>query len=190
MKQIPLTQGKFAIVDDEDYEELSKYNWYAWRGNGTYYAVRSIGKYPNRSKERMHRRIMKAHKGQEVDHINRDSLDNRRCNLRLCTRSQNMANMSSYRKNCSSKYKGVSWDKIHRKWVAYICRGKQRRLGFFISEIDAAKAYDEAAIKLFGEYANKNFSRGQAIITARGRRGLLPLGFAAPFLRNQDDGLE
>ena len=95
MKQIPLTKNKFTLVDDEDYELVNKYNWYFGAG----YA---------RSMEKilMHRLIMKAKKGQMIDHIDGNGLNNQRSNLRFCTHSQNMANKKGF-KNTSSKYKGV-----------------------------------------------------------------------------------
>jgi len=156
MKHIALTQGKIAIVDDADYDELAQYKWYAWQHCGTYYAVRNTGRKPFQDAEKMHRRIMKAKKGQELDHINHCGLDNRRINLRFCTRSQNMANIRTGRG--SSKYKGVSWDKRNKNWRARIgFNYKQISIGSYKNEVEAAKAYDEQAKILFGEFACLNF---------------------------------
>lgn len=158
MKKIPLTQGKYAIVDDDMFDYLNQWKWYAWKHGNTWYALRNTGRKPNRSNERMHRVIMNARKTQEVDHINGDGLDNRRCNLRLCTRSQNMGNVKAY-KNSSSRFKGVSWNKINKNWRAYIrVNGKMLNLGSFKSEIEAAKAYDNKAIEVFRTFACLNFS--------------------------------
>ena len=142
-KLIPLTQGKFAIVDAEDYERLSKYKWHVDKGDSTYYAARSIvGK-----NFRMHREILNAPEGLVVDHRNHNGLDNRRENLRLCTVAENNMNRRpSKRANKSSRFKGVSWDKRRRCYQAYIQQnGKLIKIGRFKSEIDAAKAYDEKA---------------------------------------------
>ena len=104
----------------------------------------------------MHREIMHAPKGMVVDHIDGNSLNNRRSNLRLCTVSQNHQNRR--RTYGSSKYKGAWWDKRRNKWVAAITfKGKYIYLGFFDNEIDAGKAYDRKAAELFGEFAYLNF---------------------------------
>lgn len=154
MKKIKLTQNQFALVDNEDYEELSKYKWCASKLHyGGFIAIRGVwvnGKTINIS---MHRQIMNVPKGLDIDHKNHETLDNRRCNLRKATSSQNHMN-SRKRKGCSSRFKGVSWHKLTRKWRAYIClNGKICHLGLFINEIDAAKAYDKKAKELFGEFA-------------------------------------
>jgi len=105
----------------------------------------------------MHRLIMNAPEGLVVDHIDRNGLNNRKCNLRLCTKAQNVQN-SRPRRNRSSKYKGVFWNKLNKKWSASIHKGDKRiYLGGFDDEIEAALAYDRKAAELFGEFAYLNF---------------------------------
>ena len=99
---------------------------------------------------------MDAPKGLFVDHINHDGLDNRKSNLRLCTQRQN--NQTQRPRGKTSKYKGVYWNKRAKKFMASICiDGKKKSLGYFIDEVAAAKSYDKAAKKLFGEFAYLNF---------------------------------
>jgi len=151
-KRIPLTQGRVAIVNNADYEGLSQHKWYATKGGAVWYAKRD-----ERGKTvLMHQLILNPPVGTESDHINGDGLDNRRSNLRLCTHAQNQMN-SRKRTNCSSQYKGVDWDKSHCKWRARIMAdGKRHHLGYFDDEIDAARAYNKAAKKGFGEFAKLN----------------------------------
>ena len=152
IRAIPLTQGKFAIVDAEDYDWLNQYKWCAARSRGTFYAQRGS----NGSVVTMHREIMRPPDGLCVDHINHKGLDNRRSNLRLCTNAENHYNKRP-RKNCSSKYKGVIRRKDCKRWRAKI--GFKRRhihLGDFEDEMEAAMAYDDKAIELFGEFACVN----------------------------------
>jgi len=152
-KLIPLSQGKFAIVDAEDYDRLNKYKWHAANNGQTSYAQR----HGPDGIVCMHRLIADAPPHLVVDHINHNGLDNRKKNLRLCTQAQNIYN-SLPRLNCSSKYKGVYWEKAKKKFRARIThRGKNYHLGHFDSEIDAAKAYDKKAKELFGEFAFLNF---------------------------------
>jgi hypothetical protein len=106
----------------------------------------------------LHREIMEAGKLDEVDHKNGDGLDNRRENLRLCTRGQNACNARKTNRARSSRFKGVSWDRANRKWAAQICKDYQNRLiGRFDDEEEAARAYDEQAKILHGEFARLNF---------------------------------
>ncbi len=158
MKTITLTQGLIAFVDDEDYKELTVHKWRViWQPRQqAFSAVRADG----RQIIRMHRQIMEAQPGQDVDHINHNTLDNRRENLRICTHAENMRNMRNQRlRNGTSIYKGVSWYKQSCKWRAKITmKGHQYHLGHFTNEYDAALAYDTAARKMFGEFALTNFS--------------------------------
>lgn len=158
-KQIELTQGKVALVDDEDYEELSRSKWHAYRSRRTWYARRNI-RHENgkRSTITMHLQIVGVASGMQVDRKDGDGLNNSRDNLRLCTSQQNHFNRKSHR-NTSSQYKGVAWDCTNNRWRAMIMLdGKNRMLGRFLSEEAAALAYDAAARQLFGEFARCNFS--------------------------------
>ncbi|HDY66674.1 hypothetical protein LCGC14_1993850 [marine sediment metagenome] len=160
MKKIPLTQGKFALVDD-DWAWLDYFNWYLSISGRTEYARSDLRVKDKRVVLRMHRIVINAQKGQIVDHINSNGLDNRTENLRLCTNSQNFQN-SRKQKNCSSKYKGVYEVKKakRKKWRTMICspnKGKSRHVGSYSTEIEAALAYDIMAKELFGEFARLNF---------------------------------
>jgi len=156
MKIIPLTQSKSALVDDEDYEWLNQWKWYAKHDNhDCYYAARNSHKHTIR----MHRLIMglKAYNKKLVDHINHDGLDNRRSNLRICTTGQNQFNRIPS-KNTASKYKGVVHCTSNANWQAQIgFKGKRIYIGCFKTETKAANAYDKKAKELFGKFAYLNF---------------------------------
>lgn len=154
MKQIPLTQGRVALVDDADFDYLSQWKWYAVKSGRTFYARRA-NKNDGPSVLTMHQQLYGMKK---VDHKDGNGLNNQRSNLRLCDVSQNRQNMVKT-KRLTSIYKGVSWDKSRRKWDCRIRPPgqKQIRIGRFDSETEAAKAYDEMAIAVFGEFANTNF---------------------------------
>lgn len=119
MKEIILTRGKVALVDDEDFDNISKSSWHCTK-NG--YAAHGVGD-PNKKRKTniylMHRELLSAPKGLDVDHVNGDKLDNRRINLRLCKHSDSTKNIG-FRKNVTSEYKGVHWDKAKQKWCARI----------------------------------------------------------------------
>jgi hypothetical protein len=153
-RRIPLTQGKFAIVDADDYYRLVKYKWHINDpASNTLYAARRL----ERKSLKMHRVIMAAPDHLVVDHIDHNGLNNCKSNLRLCTLAQNNRNCGSS-KGASSRYKGVSWRKDTKKWEAMIRFNKKMyRLGTFKNEIDAARAYDKKAASLFGEFAYLNF---------------------------------
>ena len=158
MKQIPLTQNKFAIIDDEDYDFLMQWKW-MYNAKGP--AVRSkhlYGSHDNAKRKMyyMHREIMKAKDNEEVDHKNHDPLDNRKINLRICNRSQNLYNMRMNRKNTSG-YKGVSWNKRRKRWMAQISiMNRTCVIGAFSAKSQAARAYNAMARKLRGDFAWTN----------------------------------
>jgi len=158
MKKIPLNgkhgKGKFTLVDDEDYEELMKYKWY----------LSTLG-YPVKHKMEsgvykitlLHRLIMNAKKGLVIDHINHNTLDNQKINLRECTHAQNMQNKISI--TGVSKFKGAYFnkDRKSKKWWSYIrYNNKKIFLGTFKTELEAAKAYNAKALELFGQFAHLN----------------------------------
>ena len=154
MKQIQLTQGQFALVDDCDHEYLSQFKWCAAKYRGKFYAVRG------RPSVRMHR-VVAERAGMkiedlEVDHDDHNGLNNVRSNLRPATTSQNQWNRALQKDNTSG-FKGVCWHQRSRKWQARIrVNGKLVYLGYHDDKIDAARAYNEAAIKYFGEFAYLN----------------------------------
>ena len=152
-RYIPLTQGKFAIVDAEDYPRLARHKWAVSQSRYNFYACRWI----HGKKISMHRLILNAPHGMLVDHIDGNGLNNRKANLRLCTITQNNRNSRPYR-NATSKYKGVCWEKACRKWYAKIKPNRKTiSLGLFTDQIEAAVAYDRKAEVLFGEFAYLNF---------------------------------
>lgn len=156
-----LKGGHVVFVDDEDAIWLT--NGYPWRAmpvNSQFYVTATFKKYPAPSRQNytilLHRVLMDAPGGMDVDHVNRNPLDNRRANLRICTHQQNLANTGPGRNNTSG-YKGVSWDKQHRKWTATITVDyRQRHLGLFMEKRDAATAYNSAAFDAWGEFAYLN----------------------------------
>jgi len=157
MKLIPLTKGYEAIVDDEDFEELSRHKWHAKvHGRpGAVYAARYFHRNGKGITERMHRRIMQPARGLDVDHVNGNGLDNRRSNLRVCTRSENCANSNGH-SDRASRFKGVV--AVHGGvWRAKIeVNYRNIHLGRFATEEEAALAYNAAAVEHFGEFARLN----------------------------------
>jgi hypothetical protein len=149
---IPLTQGKFAIVDEADFKWLNQWKWHLRSHNGREYAIRVNWK-EMKHWIRMHRLIMNPPEGIEVDHRDGNGLNNRRRNLRLATHRQNSRN-TKLRNDNKSGYRGVCWDEQTNRWKATInCDGKQIWLGRFDHLRDAAAAYNEAARIQFGEFA-------------------------------------
>jgi len=161
MKKIDISTKKFpqtfALVDDCDYQELNCFKWYAQKRGRKLYAKRNIRVNGKQKGIRMHCVIMGHMNGKEIDHRTGNTLDNQRNNLRHCTHAENTRN-TGIRKNNTSGYKGVYWNKKVRKWQAYIQHnGKKVHLGVFLCLIKAAKAYDKAAVKYYGEFAGLNF---------------------------------
>ncbi len=155
--KIELTKGKKVIIDDEDYILISRYKWHTLKTNVNYYAATNIGGRKNRKYILMHRLIMHANDERDVDHINYNGLDNRKINLRLCSRKNNIRRKNKCIKPCSSQYKGVWWRKDTKKWAAEITvDGKKIALGCFMNEIEAAQAYNHAATEYFGEFKRLN----------------------------------
>lgn len=157
MPEIPLTKGHVAIVDDCDYSEISKHKWY-FASNG-YACRKKEGKIVS-----MHREIMRAKLGENIDHINHDKLDNRRPNLRICNQSENMAN-ARVREDSVSMYKGVSWSKKNKKWRSRLhVKRKEIHLGLFDCPHDAARMYNFWALDIFGEFAFVNKIRDKGAV--------------------------
>lgn len=154
MKEIKLTQGKVTLVDDEDFEWLNQWRWHASRGWLTFYVKR-------KEKDKsiyMHRLILNAPKDKAVDHADRNGLNNQRENLRICSDTQNQANRRT-QSNSKSGYKGVFLRKEggKRRWRAIIyMSGRRFYIGYFKSAEEAAVAYNQAATKIFGEFAHLN----------------------------------
>jgi len=149
---IPLTQGLYALVDGRDCDWLNQWKWCVLKGKHTTYAFRS----QKRKTIYMHREIMHVSSGFDIDHRNHNGLDNREKNLRICSRTENLQHQQIPRGQ--SKYKGVHYNKEMDKWRAIISHnGKTIHLGYFNSEIEAARAYDRKAKKLFSEFAYLNF---------------------------------
>lgn len=156
-REVPLTRGFVALVDDNDYERVMAAGaWWTDSHPHTSYAMR-LGPRPRRESILMHRLILDAQLGEQVDHVNRNGLDNRRANLRLCSQSQNNANRPA-RSGTSSKYKGVTWSRSIRRWTVQAGHGGY--VGCFPSEEDAARAYDVVAKNKWGEFALLNFPEG------------------------------
>ena len=156
MKEIQLTRGKVALVDDEDFEELNRYKW-CLSGDGKY-ARRCIG---NNIGVYMHSAIMDTPKGMHTDHVNHKTLDNRKENLRVCTGTQNILNSGKQRNNTSG-YKGVTYitnkAKRVKRWMAQTSINyKHIVIGYFRTAEEAALAYDRFVVKHFGEFAGTNF---------------------------------
>ena len=156
MKKIKLTQCKYALVNDEDFEYLNQFHWSV---DGSGYPQRAIKINGKHRPIRMHRDILKLNAGEHADHINHDKLDNKRTNLRKCTQQENNRNMPMLKTNTSG-YRGVyeKKDKFrNNKWVSEIhVNNKKIHLGLFKTPEDAAQAYNKAAQQYFGEFARLN----------------------------------
>ena len=151
MKRIALTQGKFALVDDEDFERLNQVKWHARRDCKTFYAVRRLPTINGKQRHsRMHHEIIgRPPKGLGTDYRDGNGINNQRKNLRFVTSRQNNQNINNMKK--SSRYPGVYWDKGRQKWRSHIkINGVRKYLGRFIKEIDAFNAYRQA-VEAIGE---------------------------------------
>jgi len=160
MGTIPLTQGFVALVDEEDVYFLSQWKWHVFKEQYTNYAARGVRQGGRVKTILMHRLLLTAPQGKQVDHRDHNGLNNTRANLRLCTQNENQHNR---RKNSHSlsQYKGVTWWERLHKWRGEIrLNGKWMYLGYFDNEEDAARAYDKAASLLFGEFARLNKVKG------------------------------
>lgn len=164
-KAIALTKGQYTLVDADDYDLLMQWNWHVNNGykGSKFYANRALyaptltgGR--KSVAIRMHNVVITPKEGFEVDHIDGNTLNNKKNNLRLCIHRHNMRNLPKPRNGkTSSPYKGVSWHKDHECWQAMIKMDyKQKWLGNYADPKEAAAAYNEAAIKQFGEFANLN----------------------------------
>ena len=156
-KQIQLTQGKFAIVDEDVFDYLNQWKWNAIKGKGTWYAETRIIDSNGSRNVKMHRFIINGNLGAlDIDHKNGNGLHNYKSNLRECKNVQNCMNRRK-RNNCSSIYKGVCYIKRNRNYSSVIkVEGNPVWIGAFAEESDAALAYNDAAIKYFGSFARLN----------------------------------
>ena len=155
MKKIQLTQNKYTIVDDEDYDYLNQWNWCSKKNINIYYAIRTV----LNKRIYMHRIIINPTDNMYIDHINRNGLDNRKENLRICNKSQNACNSTIPRHNTSG-IKGVCWDKSCNKWLSRIkINGKQKHLGRFNNKLEAREVYRKEAKDHFGEFYSDSIKK-------------------------------
>lgn len=168
MKELALNFGKVTLVDDEDYDFLALHRWTIKRSyvstTGLIHTIYAWGRVTPGSRVRtfLHRFLLQPPPGVGLDHVNGDGLDNRRCNLRLCSHHQNAANMRK-RPDATSRFKGVSLRRSTGLWIAQlVVHRKWRKLGSFKDELEAARAYDRAAAEAFGPFARLNFPEAKA----------------------------
>ena len=163
MKEIELTRGCIALVDDEDFERLSKWKWRVVEYFRSKYALRYGIKDGKSQTILMHRDIMEAGKGVCVDHKDKDGLNNQKENMRFSTVAQSQYGRRLNR-NSTTGYKGVYWAKVKKRFIAQIYKNGERvHLGCFVEVIDAAEAYNQAAMLFFGEFARLNIIEQEKI---------------------------
>ncbi|OPY76757.1 MAG: AP2 domain protein [Syntrophorhabdus sp. PtaU1.Bin153] len=159
MIEIPLSRGKIALIDDEDYALISPYKWWASkdRSGKLWYATTTLKIQEKWGHMKMHRLILGAPLSMDVDHCNHDGLDNRRQNLRICSRTENNRNQRPLRGG-TSIFKGVHFSRDTGSWAAQISKGggPATHLGLFATEVEAAEAYNRAAVEFYGEFAEIN----------------------------------
>ena len=154
MKEIKLTRGQYAMVDDKDFEWLNQWKWHATKTKYQFYARRTTTLAGKHIAQSMHRLILDAKKGEEVDHMNRNSLDNRRENIKICTRSENNRNRQVFG---GSKHRGVCWNKGSKKWASYLITEDEKfYLGLFKEEKDASDAFNKKYKEIHGMMPPKN----------------------------------
>lgn len=154
MKEIQLTQGKVALVDDEDFERLNQWKWRALHNRNTYYAIRNAKKFLLRTIVYMHREIMNVQNDMMIDHADSNGLNNCKSNLRICNNSQNMQNRKKPITNTSG-YKGVT--RSGKRWRAYVAvNGIKKYLGTFDNPEQAAQVYEKEAKLSYKEFARTN----------------------------------
>jgi len=161
-RRIRMSLPRYAKVNPADYKKLRKYEWLVRKGTNSSYAYRRLrrGKGKKSSLIYMHQEIIDVPAGMVIDHINYDGMDNRSKNLRAATLAQNICHRKKRSGAKHSKYKGLCWKKKDRRWETRIGLGKKQiHIGSYRSEIDAAKAYDTAAIKYHGQFASLNFPK-------------------------------
>ena len=179
MKYLALTRGYRAKVDDEDYRGLMRWKWHASVSRSKVYGARCWRDENGKQKKIMlHHEVLggRPGKGLVVDHVNHDGLDCRKENLRVCTDQQNKWNSRAKRNKCSSRYKGVTWQRAKKPFkggwqVTIMCRGERRYLGFFGREYEAVVAYNRAAARLFGGYGYINRWDGPTRESERAEQG-------------------
>lgn len=156
MKRIKLTQNKYALIDNEDFKKVSKFNWYAKKISNIYYATHGVRVGGKDKTVFLHQFILNF-PNKLIDHKDRNGLNNQKENLRICTPTQNGANKIKQSNKTSSKYKGVYWHRLSSRWVAQVgINNKCYNLGSFKTESEAAKIYNKKARELFGNFARLN----------------------------------
>ena len=159
MIQIPLTQGQFALIDDEDFDIVSKHKWHAKKYKHTYYAATNIKKEDKKTILRMHRLIINVPDGMEIDHLDHNGCNNQKYNIKVCTHWENMQNKKNqYDVLTTTKMKGVYFDNTTKKWKSTIwINGRSKSLKSSDRLEYAIRAYNRASMFYFGERAFLNY---------------------------------